>query len=180
MAKKKTKRKRKAIGALAVMQQKYNALPTPVQYLVLAGGVVVGYKIYKAIVKTDQEKSNAQIANETKKELDEYLKNTKLTYAASQYPAFANQIYEGTKYGLGDNYPLVSKVMQLMKNNADVAKLIQAYGARQNYIFGIPAGEPKDLFTNIRTELGSNFGFFSGHLDAINTDWAKKGIKYKI
>lgn len=159
---------------------KFRTLPMPLQ---VAGGAVsifLLYKTYKLLFKNAQEQSNQQIANQSAKELAEYLKNTKLSYPISQYDAMANQIYEGTKYGIGDNYPMVSKTLRMMKNNADVAKLIQAYGARQNYVFGIPVGEKKDLFTNVRSELGSNFGFFSGHITDINDDWAKKGIKYKL
>ena len=180
MAAKRKKRRRKAIGAIAQLKQRYDAMPQPLQYVTLAAGVYVGYKLVKFLTRNEQEASNQQIANQTKNELNDYLKNQKLNYAPSQYDAFANQIYEGTKYGLGDNYPMVAKVLKMMKNNADVAKLANVYGSRQNYIFGIPAGEKKDLFTNVRTELGANWGLFSGYLDDINNDWAKKGIKYKL
>lgn len=171
------RKKRRAIGALAMVKQKYNSLPTPVQYGLIGLGALLAYKI---IFKSAQEQSNAQIVKGAGDELKDALKTQKLTYAASQYPGFANQIYEGTKYGIGDNYKLVANTMMLMKNNADVAKLIQSYGSRQNYIFGIPQGEPRDLFTNIKAELGSNYGFLSGYVKEINADWAKKGIKYRI
>jgi hypothetical protein len=69
----------------------------------------------------------------------------------------------------------------LMKNNADVAKLITAYGARQNYVFGIPQGPERDLLTNIRAELGDEYlGLYTGKLNDINADWTKKKISYKI
>ena len=159
---------------------KYKTLPVPIQ---VAGGVAsiwLLYKTYKLLFKNEQEQSNAAILQKADKELKEYLKKYKLSYPESQYPAFANTIYEGTKYGLGDNYPAVASTLKKMKNNADVSTLIKAYGSRQNYIFGIPQGEKKDLFTNVRAELGSNFGFFSGHIDSINDEWRKNGITYKL
>jgi len=159
---------------------KFRTLPMPVQVAGGAVGLFLLYKTYKLIFKNEQETSNANIKKESDKELAEFMKNYKLSYPLSQYESAANQIYEGTKYGIGDNYPMVSKVLQSMKNNADVAKLIGVYGSRQNYVFGIPVGEKKDLFTNVRSELGSNFGFFSGHISNINDNWAKKGIKYKL
>jgi hypothetical protein len=68
-----------------------------------------------------------------------------------------------------------------MNHTLDVAILIKAYGQRQNYTFGIPTGEPRDLFTNIRAELGAEWaGLTSYRITQINNNWNAKGIKYQI
>lgn len=150
---------------------------------VVTGGVIVGgaYLLYKLFKKNEQVETNKAILTEAGKEINALNKKYTPTFQPSNYLAFANSIYEGTKYGIGDNYGSVRDILKKMKNDLDVLLLIKAYGSRQNYIFGIPQGEKKDLFTNIREELGNEFfGLSSSKLDAINEDWKKKNIKYQI
>ena len=59
--------------------------------------------------------------------------------------------------------------------------LIKAFGFRQDYAFGVPTGEPKDLFTFVNSELGNEYGgLWSGRVKGINSDWKKKNITYTI
>lgn len=161
--------------------QKYKSLPLSIQLAGGAAGLFILYKTYRLLFKSEQEKANQQLVDSAKDELTKFLKKYKLSYQPSQYAQFANMIYEGTKYGIGDNYPAVVDAMTKMNNDADVAMLIKVYGARQNYIFGIPQGEPRDLFTNVKTELGSEYGGLTHYkLDRINDNWKSKGITYKI
>ena len=68
-----------------------------------------------------------------------------------------------------------------MKNDLDVNYLVKAFGKRQGYCFGIPEGGLRDLFTFVRSELGTEYGGLSdSRLVAVNKDWAKKGIRYKF
>ena len=147
----------------------------PIQIILGGAGA---FLLYKLFTKNEQDQANALLQSQNSAELNNFLKKYKLSFNPSQYSSMANTIYEGTKYGLGDNYPAVVATLKLLKNDADVAMLVKTYGSRQNYIFGIPQGEKRDLLTNIKKELGSNFGFFSGHIDNVNKDWQKKGITY--
>ena len=164
------------------LTQKYNSLPTPIQYGILGGGLFLAYIIYKKI--TSQETTQEDTQKLLKKELDleqARLKNLKLTYPISQYLLFANVLDESMRYGIGDNYKAVVTTLQKMQNNKDVLQLIKAYGNRQGYVFGIPAGNPKDLFTTIKAELGNEYaGLTSYKVDQINNDWKKKKISYTI
>ena len=125
------------------LTDKFNKAPQVIQYAAIGGGLFVAYKIFSLLGKNSQAAGNAAIQTAAQKELIEYQKNNKLSYVPSQYEQFANIIYNSTMYGLGDNYGAVRDVLKLMKNNADVAKLITTYGSRQNYVFGIPQGEKK-------------------------------------
>jgi len=155
--------------------------PDVIQYAFLGAGLVLAYKTYKILFKDDITRNNEAVQTQTAKELAEYLKTNKLSYPVSQYSTWANTIHNSTMYGLGDNYGMVKTILLLMKNNADVSKLITAYGSRQNYVFGIPQGAPRDLLTNIRAELGDEFlGLYSGKLNDIRADWEKKKITYKL
>jgi hypothetical protein len=152
-----------------------------IKNLLIGAGVFAGYKILSSIFKSDSEKASELILSEAEKEKKELEKKFKLSFSPTQYAQFANSIYESTKYGIGDNYAAVVDIMKNLKNDLDVNKLITVYGSKQNYIFGIPQGAPRDLFTNIRAELGNEYlGLTSYKLNKINEDWAKKGIKYKL
>jgi len=68
-----------------------------------------------------------------------------------------------------------------MNNDIDVAKLIKAFGVRQDYAFGVPTGSPKDLITFVNSELGDDYGGLTRYrVDAVNANWKKKGIKYQF
>lgn len=148
----------------------------------VGGTAIIGWKIYNAIVKTGTEKAQKNLLKNNEQELENAQKSgQKASYPQSQYAAFANQIYEGMKYGVGDSYSDVRDVLMKMKNNLDVNLLVKQYGVRQLYVFGIPAGSPKDLFTAVRSELGNEWGgLSSSKMNAVNEDWAKKGISYRF
>lgn len=160
---------------------KFKTASPVIQYTIAGAGLFLAYKIYKILFKNEQEQTNQQIVQQAEKEKKELEKKFKLTFPVSQYPIFANLIYESTKYGIGDNYGAVVTTLKKLKNDLDVATIIKAYGSRQNYIFGIPAGEKRDLFTNIKAELGNEYGGLTSYrIDQINNDWQKKGIKYRV
>jgi CRISPR/Cas system-associated protein endoribonuclease Cas2 len=164
------------------LKKTYNNLPMPVQYLLLGGISFLAFQVYKKITsnQTTNNEAQAELQKEIQKELLR-LKNVKLSYALPQYKLFANLLHDSMKYGLGDNYQAVVSTLQKMNNDKDVLQLVKDYGNRQNYIFGIPQGEPKDLFTTIKSELGNEYaGLTSYKVDKINDDWKKKKINYKI
>jgi hypothetical protein len=163
------------------LTSKFKTASPVIQYTIAGAGLFLAYKIYKILFKNEQEQTNQQIVQQAEKEKKELEKKFKLTFPVSQYPIFANLIYESTKYGIGDNYGAVVDTLKKLKNDLDVATLIKAYGSRQNYIFGIPAGEKRDLFTNIKAELGNEYGGLTSYrITQINNDWQKKGIKYRV
>lgn len=85
------------------------------------------------------------------------------------------------RFAVGDDYATVESTMKKMQNDLDVAKLIQAFGTRQDYAFGIPTGNPMDLFTYVQKELGNDWGGLTNYrVKNINADWKKKGITYQI
>jgi hypothetical protein len=152
-----------------------------VKMVAIGGGVFLTYTLFNKLFGNAQATSNALIQTNAQKELENFLKTQKLTYMPSQYEQFANIIYNATMYGIGDNEKAVVDTMKLMKNNADVGKLITTYGSRQNYVFGIPQGEKKDLFTNIREVLGNEFfGIYTPKLEELRADYTKKKITYKL
>jgi hypothetical protein len=128
---------------------------------------------------------DVSLKNLIKKNEDELSQNEKsglkLSFPESQYNAMANQIYEGMRYCLGDDYASVEKTLMKMKNDLDINYLVKAFGKRQGYCFGVPEGGLRDLFTFVRSELGTEYGGLTdARLVNINKDWTKKKIKYKF
>jgi uncharacterized membrane protein YdfJ with MMPL/SSD domain len=162
------------------LTQKYNKLPPPIKYVIIGATFYIGYKIFSKIFKSDSEQLTDDIQTTNLTDIQKW-KNAGQTpnFTASQYISFANTIYEGTKYGLGDDYGDVVDVCKKMKNNLDVALLVKAYGTKQNYVFGLPDGTERDLFTNLRKELGNEYiGLVAYRLKQINDNWQSKGITY--
>ena len=160
--------------------QKYNKLPKNLQYTIIGGSAIVIYLLYKKFFSKD--KTQEETAEELLKRLKEESERNQqlLTYPVSNYSAFANILHESMKYAVGDNYGAVTDICKKMQNDKDVQELIKAYGIRQLYFFGLPTGEPLDLFSSIRKELGDELGLISIRVSNINNDWKSKGIKYVI
>lgn len=164
------------------LKQKYDNLPTPLKYVLIGGGLFIGYKIVSSFFKSGSEQLTQNVLTTAEDDIKKFAKQGfKPSFELSQYPIFANIIYESTKYGIGDSYGTASDTLKKMQNNLDVALLIKAYGTKQNYVFGIPTGEKRDLFTNIQAELGNEYGGITSYrITQINDNWQSKGITYKL
>ena len=164
----------------------YKDLPSWAKGIVVVGGAValffVGKKVYKAVFPSESEKKNKQLLNDVNNEIRNYQQQGQQpSFAESQYETFANTIYNSMRFAAGDDYATVELTMKKMKNNIDVAKLLKAFGKRQDYFFGIPTGDPMDLFTYVQKELGNDYlGLTNYRVRNINADWKKKGITYQI
>jgi hypothetical protein len=164
------------------LKDSYNKLPQPIQYIVIGAGIFLGYKLVSKLFTTGSEQLTQNVLNTNEDDIKKFAKQGMIpSFEISQYPIFANIIYESTKYGIGDAYGTVVNTLSQLKNNLDVALLIKAYGTKQNYVFGIPTGEKRDLFTNIQAELGNEYGGLTGYrITQINNNWLSKGITYKL
>jgi hypothetical protein len=148
----------------------------------VAGVGLIGWKIYRAVNPSDEEKKNALLLKDIDSEIARLRKKgIKQSYADSQYKTFADSCWEGMKYCVGDNYGNVEDILKSMKNDLDVLLLQKAYGERQLYCFGIPAGSKKELFQAVKSELGNEWGGVTGYrVNSINSNWKDKGITYQI
>jgi hypothetical protein len=167
---------------------RYNQLTRKNKRLVLIGTGIVAFIIAKKVYdiffseKVAQSRRNKELINSIDGEIIKHsLRGFKPSFNDSQYNMMANQIYEGMRYAVGDNYDAVEKTLKSVKNDLDVAKILKSFGLRQDYAFGIPTGEPKDMFTFVKSELGEEFGGLVNYrIPSINKDWKGKGITYQI
>jgi hypothetical protein len=166
--------------------QYYKELPPWAKGVVVVGGVVVVYlvgsRVYRAVFPTEAQRKNRELEKNIDNEISKLQGNgKKASFSDSNYNTFANTIYNSMRYAVGDDYGTVELTLKRMKNDLDVAKLIKAFGVKQDYFFGIPAGDKMDLFTYIQKELGNEYGGLTNYrVKRINEDWSKKGISYQI
>jgi hypothetical protein len=166
--------------------QYYKDLPPWAKGVVVVGGVVVVYlvgsRVYRAVFPTEAQRKNRELEKNIDNEISKLQGNgKKASFSDSNYNTFANTIYNSMRYAVGDDYGTVELTLKRMKNDLDVAKLIKAFGVKQDYFFGIPAGDKMDLFTYIQKELGNEYGGLTNYrVKRINEDWSKKGISYQI
>jgi len=165
--------------------QYYTELPQWAKGTVVVGaGLVlflVGRKIYKSAFPNEEEKKRKELSQNIENDISKLTKEgVKPTFIDSQYVLFANTIHNGMRYCVGDDYGTVESTLKKMANDMDVAKLIKAFGTRNDYCFGLKTGE-FDLFTYVQKELGNDFGGVTNYrVQRINDDWKKKGIKYQF
>jgi len=141
----------------------------------------VGYKIYKKLNPSQAEKKAKQLLSSVTNDIIEFKKRgVPQTYPDANYVTFANSIYEGMRYVIGDDYNQVVDTCKQLKTNLDAALTIAAFGTKQNYAFGlVPLGDPMDMLTFIQTELGNEW-WYDNKVKQINDYWNSKGITYRV
>jgi hypothetical protein len=166
--------------------QYYKDLPPWAKGVVVVGGAVVVYfvgsRVYSAVFPTETQRKNRELEKNIDSEISKMQGNgKKASFSDSNYNTFANTIYNSMRFAVGDDYGTVESTLKRMKNDLDVAKLIKAFGLKQDYFFGIPTGDKMDLFTFVQKELGNEYGGLTNYrVKKINEDWSKKGISYQI
>jgi|688.fasta_scaffold20765_15 hypothetical protein len=167
------------------IKEYYGGLPTWAKGVVVVGGLFIVYAVGKKVIgiafPSASKVRNQQLAKDITQEISRLRKTKTQTFNDSQYKVFANSIYEGMRYCVGDDYGGVEDTMKKMMNDLDVALLIQAYGFRRRACFGIDTGGTDDLFTSVKAELGNEWGGLTGYrVTNINNNWARKGINYRL
>lgn len=142
--------------------------------------IFVGYKVYKKFNVSQQDKDAIKRKEEEDKLVQSEIKKNEikasLSYPASSYIDYANQIYDALNGCAFLGFEKVKTISMKMKNNLDVATLIKAYGNRQRTCLKIDIGGNDSLLTTIRVSCEVNCGF----IDEINNDWSNKRITYRI
>lgn len=116
--------------------------------------VITDKKVTETIKATTNEIKQAQIKLK-KKSTTMTPAQVKLaytpTYSNAYYLQLADALYEAFNH-VGTNDTVVKNTMELMKKRLDVLKLIEAYGVRQTYVFGLKDGAPSNLIGHLVSE----------------------------
>ena len=156
----------------------YKDLPPWAKGVVVVGGLgmvyIIGSKIYAATKPKPQDIVNVE------NDIDKLEIKMQPSYGDASYDQYANTIYNAQRTSMGNDSGAILDVAKLMKNDLDVAKLVKAYGTRQDYAFGFPT-EKYGLFGAMRKGIESDlYGAYSYRIGKVNSDWSSKGITYQI
>lgn len=129
-------------------------------------------------VQTDDTDINT-IAN-VDKDIKQLSQKTIPSYTDSQYQTFAESIYQALRYsGIDDKKDEAARILMTMESDLDILKLVKAFGSRQEFYFGVPAGGKKTLPAFVTTNM--NGGLWSKQwVKVINENYANKGIKFRF
>jgi len=163
----------------------YNGLPMWAKGAVVVGGLIIVYAVGKKVINfifpIANKQRNQQLVKNIAQEIARLKRTKTQSYPDSQYLTFANKIFDGMRYCVGDDYGAVEESMKKMNNDLDVALLIQAYGFRQRSCFGLDFQPIYDLFTSVQAELGNEWGGLTNYrIDKMNNNGERKGITYRL
>lgn len=146
-------------------------------YGVLA--LVVLYLVYKLFLKKSVTEKSVGKSDDA---IDEYIQqstsgsdqNTIPTKTRGEWGLIAETIYSDLKYSrIADDHGDAIYQLARPKNDADVATLIDLFGKRQEYSFGIPIGEEQNLAQFVRGNLSTS------EINIINDNYSRKKIKFR-
>lgn len=150
------------------------------QIAIVTGGVIVAFLVGRKllqffnIVETAEEAKQRRETQTTLKKAQAQTK-VKPTQTDFFWKSTADTIYEAWRYSrFDDDKDLAEAKLKEPRNDADYLKLVEFYGRRQNYFFGIPEGGLRTLAEAANSELSED------RINRINTNYAQKGIKYRL
>jgi hypothetical protein len=129
--------------------------PVVIQYVAIA--CIVLLVLWYAKSKADSFFTSDTIDNKIDEENPLTVDFSNLTSPIDQYLIWADSLYAAMNHA-GTSWTPIIDVFSQMRTNDDVSELINAYGVRTLYVFGIPT-QPKNLPQSLTTEQsGSWFG----------------------
>jgi hypothetical protein len=162
-----------------------------INLLIYAGLAIGGYfaitNILKNLgfIKSDEQKAAEALVNQGRQKfIDEVQKKPDPKQASKglptkqegMYAIIANQIYEYLKRSaIDDNKKAAFEILYVkVLNDADIAKLIKYFGLRQEFAFGVPMGQPKDLNQFVTSNLSKN------QIEALNKTYERYKMKFRF
>jgi len=174
----------------SVYQKYYKPLPGWAQGVIAVGvlaiAAAVGFTLYKNAKKKKELKEANKAAEQALEELEGLQqRGVHPTMGDSQFEVYAQKLVEAMN-GCGTDEDMVLSVFKNMKNDADIRKLIAAFGVR--YYRPCAADQPisytRFLFDSkafggpLPTWLA--YDLSSGYIEKINSILSKNGINYSF
>lgn len=145
--------------------------------LIIAGSVAGYFLILKPILeKLGLQRTQEEVQQDQNVQdyVTQTLRKQNPTKSKGEWQIIANQVYEDLRYSaIDDNKDDAAYQVCRVQNEADVALLIETFGRRQEYLFGIPVGSKQSLNEFIRSNLSTE------KIAAINNNYSRKGIKFR-
>lgn len=158
----------------------FNGLPGWAKGVLAVGALgltaIVGFTVYSKVQSRIAHAGDFAEKADVKDEIKDLAKqNIKPSYSDSQYSTWANQLFAAMD-GYGSDFSPIIRVFINMKNNADVLKLLAAYGIRE-----ISSGNwnPEPNFKGTLTAALTN-QLNAKEIAEINIALAKRAITIKF
>jgi hypothetical protein len=125
-----------------------------------------------------RNKAERDLANATQQAFTDNVnnfRNLKPTKSNAQWQMIADIIYNDLRYSsLDDNKDDATYQICRVQNDLDLAILMKAFNVRQEYFFGIPAGDPQSLAQFVVSNLSDK------QRAIINSNISRKGLKFRF
>lgn len=144
--------------------------PEILQTGMILGGLFLVYRLLRPAGAKEQQQTTTAVKSDIVKEEN---KGVQPSYNSANYKTMADKLYAAMNTSGTDENAIFS-VFSQMKNTLDVLRLIEAYGTRQLYTFGIPTGGQQNLSQALSDELSDS------DIAKINQILFTKGINYKF
>jgi len=144
--------------------------PQILQSGLILSGLFLVYRMFRPAGAKEQQQTTTSIKTDIAKEEN---KGVQPSFSSSNYKTLADKLYAAMNTSGTDENAIFSVFSQL-KNSLDVLKLIEAYGTRQLYTFGFPAGGQQNLSQALSDELSDT------EIAKVNQILFTKGINYKF
>jgi hypothetical protein len=144
--------------------------PEILQSGIILSGLFLVYRMFMPAGAKAQQQTTTSIKTDIAKEEN---KGVQPSFSASNYKTLADKLYSAMNTSGTDESAIYSVFSQL-KNSLDVLKLIEAYGSRQLYTFGLPVGGQQNLSQALSDELSDS------EISKVNQILFTKGINYKF
>lgn len=149
--------------------------------VILVLGIVTLYAFSSRILKffgIGKTDTNKQLDDIIDKEIPELKKKVQMSQPESYWFGIAEDIYSLIgMWGdpvIGSDDKVVS-LMTLVQNDLDFALLVKGFGLREEkYFWGVFESKPMSLIGFLNDDLSNK------HIQKINQDYERKGIKYRI
>ena len=123
----------------------------------------------------EQIQQTAEQTQNVQTYIDKAIASQNPSKSLGEWQVIANQIYQDLKFAsVSDDKNDAVYQLCRVQNDADVALLYKNFGNRQEYYFGIPVEGLKDLQQFVSSNLSDQ------QINTINSNYSKKGIKYKF
>lgn len=135
-----------------------------------------GFLFYRIFIrKTVTEETTAAADQAVSQYIQQATSVQQPTKSRGEWALIADSIYNDLKRSrIDDNHGDAVYQTARVKNDADVATLIDVFGRRQEYFFGVPVGDEQSLPQFITSNLSSD------EVALINNNYARKGIKFRF
>ena len=148
-------------------------LKTVIPVAVASAGIYILYKLFLEKSETEKSQEKAQT------DIDAYIQtattNQQTTKSRGEWAIIAETIYNDLRFSaIDDNKPDAIYQLCRVKNDADIATLIDIFGRRQEYFFAIPTGDEMDLASFVRSNLDND------QVAVINDNYRRKNIKFRF